>query len=167
MANQKFGTATPSWVTPISAVSATGTAPAGGEDADRNGDRGRQHDGHQRQRQADDRPLGNQLRHRHAVGVAGPEPALQQAREPGQVPLQRRSIEAELGPERRQRVLPRTGAEDHCCRIAGQQLEHDEDDHGGAEQRHQRRQEAAEEEDGQEAPFVDRQETSGMAQWRR
>ena len=82
MANQKFGTAMPSWVAPMMTRSAgwlrrvAAMMPTGKAMTDRQRQR------HQRQRQAHPQALGDQLGDRHAVGVADAEIAVDEAARP-------------------------------------------------------------------------------------
>ena len=107
----------------------------GGEDAQRQRRGNGQRHGHQGQRHGDVEAFEDELAHRHRIGVAGAQIAHHQAAHPAHIAGQRRLIEAELAAQRLVGLGIGVGAQDGHGRVAGQDLERQEDHQRGAEQR--------------------------------
>ena len=99
------------------------------------------------QRYGQRQPLGDQVRHRRAVGIAVAEIADQEAADPVQVANDQRLVEPELDGHRADRFGRGVRAHQHLGGVARQRIEHEEDDQRGARKRRKQGQKAAENED--------------------
>jgi hypothetical protein len=108
-----------------------------GVDACRQRQRHRDQHRHDRKRNGQHQPLGDQARDRRAVDIAGAEVADEQALDPLQIANRQRLVEPELDSERAHRVRRGVRAHQHLRGVAGQGVEHQENDQGCADQRRQ------------------------------
>jgi hypothetical protein len=111
-------------------------------------DQRRQGQGKKRQRQRDPDAVADQLGHRHLVGVADAEIAVQQPQHPGEIALQQRPIETERRAQRRHGLRRGVQPQHELRRVSRHHFEHEEDHDRGSDQAEDERDEATEDEGG-------------------